>query len=171
MGFQWDDARKARAGEEPHVLHLRATERERLVALVQDPGTFPETRRNARILLECDLDHGVPVASVPAVARQLGVTAERVMRAVRMYRRDGIEGAMRLGGNPAWGAKHKATPDMADLIVTLVRTEPPNGAEHWTAADLAASVKAMLGEPVGVKEVRRILAKEKIHLRQASWGC
>lgn len=158
--------------ERPYVLHLAPVERDKVLAVLQDPATPPTKKVRAQILLALDANSGI-VPSTPEICEWLDVGQAMVRETAARYRKGGVEIAMRIPTKAqeqaarrrrAKANRRKASPAVEDLVVKLAQSPPPDGEERWTGALLEARVRKDLGQSVGVTMVRRILQENRIRL-------
>jgi hypothetical protein len=116
------------------TLSLTNEQRERLDDLIRSGNAPARVQTRARILLHTDRSQGDKRPD-KEVALALRVNPATVVRTRKAFLDGGIDAA--LFDKPRPGAQPKITGDVEAKLVTLVRSDPPEGRGRWTLRLLA----------------------------------
>jgi transposase len=142
------------------VRELTAEERDKIERLVRAETAPVRLVRRARII-----DLAVHGATVPTIARQLGLVDKAVRPWIRRFNAAGLAG---LTDAPRSGRPPTYTEEQRSRVIALARSVPPKPAAgalpptcHWTL-DLLQRVLNAEGLAIKRSQIRRVLQAEHI---------
>lgn len=107
--------------------------------------------------------------TVPAIAKQVGVSEKAVRQRLKRFEAEGLEG---LEDAPRSGRPPTYRPDVTNQVIAKARSLPPKPTEgevpptcHWTLDRLQAEL-AKDGIPIKRSQIRRCLKAEHIKWQQ-----
>lgn len=122
---------------------LTTSDRNRLQALITDGNTAQKHVWRARIVLLSAAGHGTH-----AIMREAGVAKTVVWRWQERFAQEGVDVLLRDKTRPA--RIPPLGPEVSERVVALPQNEPPDEANHWTAAAMAQAAG------ISVASVQRI---------------
>ena len=150
-----------------HLRPLTAEEQTKIERLARAQSAPVRLVRRARIIQLAA--HG---QTVPAIARQVGVSEKAVRQRLARFAGDGLAG---LEDTPRSGRPPTYHPDVTSQVIAKARSVPPKPAEgevpvpptcHWTLDRLQAAL-AKDGIPIKRSQIRRLLKAEHITWQKA----
>jgi transposase len=124
-------------------IHVTASDRERLLAIVADRNSLQKHVWRARIVLLTADGHGTS-----EIMRQAGVAKTAVWRWQERFMLAGVDGLLRDKTRPS--RIPPLGPEVVAKVVALTPSDPPGETTHWTAAAMAQTTG------ISVSSVQRI---------------
>ena len=113
---------------------VRATDRERLTAIVSDRNRQHKHIERARVVLAS----AEPARPVQQVAAAVGVSRPMVWRWQQRFAAEGVDGLLRDKTRPPGKPPHPTT--IVAEVLALTCSEPPGEVTHWTGRAVAEAV-------------------------------
>lgn len=142
-----------------YIVHLTSAQRTMLEQRTRTGTTAASVQRHARILLKADTSADGPACGDAAIAAALELSVPTVERVRHLFVEKGLDAALRR--KPTTRRSQRKLDGAAEAqLVALTCSSPPQGAERWTLALLAAKlIELKLVDSIARDTVRLTLKK------------
>jgi transposase len=154
--------KKAQDARKKYVVRLKASERERLHAMVRAGKTAAYKIRHANILLAVDESRGGVGLTDERAAEALGVSVRTVEQLRRRLVEQGLEACLERKKQDRPSVEPKFDGEQEAKLIALACSKAPDGRERWSLRLLAdRAVELKIVESTSHETVRQVLSKTR----------